>query len=60
MTDLKLLVLNTLKFAAILLIVEFGLGSVVEFLYFSQTTGKQARIISSLEEDSRDLIILGS
>ncbi|MCF8459911.1 MAG: hypothetical protein K9G46_04245 [Flavobacteriales bacterium] len=59
-SELNLLGLNALKFIAVLLVVDFGLGTIAERLYFSQTTGKQARIIASLNFNDSELLVLGS
>jgi len=58
--ELKLIALKFIKFSIIVLLVDFSLGYAAKSLFFSQKTGKQARITNSIQNVSHDILIFGS
>jgi hypothetical protein len=58
--EYKLIVLKLLKFLIIVLVVDITLGTVSQQIYFSQKTGKYARITYSIKEATAEILILGS
>lgn len=58
--EYKILFAKLMKFIIVLLIIDFALGTGVKKIYFSQETGKQARITYSIKEALSDVLIFGS
>lgn len=48
------------RFLIFFLILDFLLGSIAEFIFFKQSTGKYARITYSMEKTNQDILIFGS
>lgn len=51
---------KAIKFLAIFFIIDLLLGSVAEYLFYNQTTGKYARITNSLQKANAEVIVFGS
>lgn len=58
--DFKKLFIKIAKFVAIFLVIDFALGFVAKKVYFSQESGKCARISYTIEQADEDIIIFGS
>lgn len=47
-------------FMVVLVMIELLLGGSAQYIYFSQKSGKQARLIESIERENNGVLILGS
>jgi hypothetical protein len=59
-SELKILLIKLFKFIAIFTLMDYGLGSFAEILFFSQESGKYARITYTLEKASGEIFIFGN
>ncbi len=58
--EFKKLGVNLLQFVLVLIFVDISLGLGLKHIFYSQKTGKYARIIHSIDKNDADLIIMGS
>lgn len=58
--DYKLVAIKLVKFLVIFVIMDFTLGSLVKQIFFSQKSGKYARLTHAIEEAEADIMIFGS
>lgn len=49
-----------IKFLIIFFLIDFTLGTITEYLFYNQSTGKYARITDSLQKTDADMIVFGS
>jgi hypothetical protein len=55
-----LFTLKAIKFIILILIIDFFLGTIAQYLFFKQSSGKYARITYSLEKANEDILIFGN
>ncbi|WP_109300648.1 hypothetical protein [Aquimarina sp. AU474] len=58
--DYKISLLKIVKFLIILLIVDFALGTISQYVFFNQKTGKYARATHAIEKTEAKVLIFGS
>lgn len=58
--EFKLLFLKSLQFLIIFILIDLSLGFIAKEIFFSQKTGKYARLTHSIQRDSSEVLIMGS
>lgn len=59
-TERNNLIKKWAKFLLLFIVLDLTLGSLAKDIFFSQKTGKYARLTYSIEQDNSDIIIMGS
>lgn len=59
-SEFKVLFIKSLQFLLIFILIDLSLGSIAKEIFFSQKTGKYARLTHSIQIDSSEVLIMGS
>ncbi|NHE58594.1 hypothetical protein [Cyclobacterium plantarum] len=58
--EFKMLISKSIKFLLVFILIEISLGFIAKKIFFSQTTGKYARLTYSIQNNSSEVLIMGS